>query len=363
MKTRAVEDLVLDCQRVIDAAHARQLRAIAALSSGSIFDSQQLALLMRWSDRRAADRLALAARLVDVLPASLDALESGVIDLYQAESIADLTETLTPEKAQEVEALALVKAPQQTGANLRQYLRRQVIKVDPEGAAERAKAKKADRCAGLVSEEDDMAKFFVYLCADKALAIKNRIDKLARDLHDDRTMDQRRADVVCDLLLGKPSNVQAHIYVTVPITMLLGLDNQPGELAGYGPITADLVREIAGDATWHRLLTDPESGALLDFGTKTYRPPAALRRFIKARDKTCRTPGCMQPADRCDIDHTKPFPEGPTSPCNCGLTCRRHHRMKQHPDWNLAQPTPGTFVLTTPTGRSYTREPEPAYHR
>jgi hypothetical protein len=312
----------------------------------------------------AADRLALAERATDVLGASLDALESGAIDLYKLETICDVTSGLTPEQAREVEAKALTKAPEQTAASLCQRLRRLVLRADPEGAAQRAKARKEDRYAALIPDEDDMVKAYVYLCADKALAIKNRIDKLAvlsKVPGDQRTADQRRADVVCDLLLGGTSNVQAHLYVTAPITMLLGLDDQPGELAGYGPITAGLTREIAGDATWYRLLTDPQSGALLDFGTTTYRPPAALRRFVKARDKTCRTPGCMQPAHRCDLDHTIAYPDGPTAHGNCGLECRRHHRMKQHPDWNLTQPTPGTFVLTTPTGRNYTREPEPAY--
>jgi hypothetical protein len=75
-------------------------------------------------------------------------------------------------------------------------------------------------------------------------------------------MDQRRADVVCDLLLGKASNVRVQLQVTVPATMLMRLDDQPGECAGYGPITPDLAREVAGDATWRRLpsASPPQAG-------------------------------------------------------------------------------------------------------
>jgi hypothetical protein len=98
-------------------------------------------------------------------------------------------------------------------------------------------------------------------------------------------------------------------------------------LAGYGPISADLVRELAGDATWRRLLTDGQ-GVLLEVGRHTYRPPVAVRDFVRARDKTCVFPGCSMPAHRADIDHTVAFPHGPTSPGNLGVMCRAHHRLK-----------------------------------
>lgn len=39
------------------------------------------------------------------------------------------------------------------------------------------------------------------------------------------------------------------VSVIVPITTLLGLDEQPGELVGYGPIPACVAREIAADGT------------------------------------------------------------------------------------------------------------------
>jgi hypothetical protein len=65
------------------------------------------------------------------------------------------------------------------------------------------------------------------------------------------------------------------IQVVVPFSMLIGADDQPAELVGHGPITAQMARETAADSVWHRLLTDPESGTLLDYGRTTYRPPAA----------------------------------------------------------------------------------------
>ncbi|MDT7561824.1 MAG: hypothetical protein QOG76_448, partial [Pseudonocardiales bacterium] len=96
--------------------------------------------------------------------------------------------------------------------------------------------------------------------------------------------------------------VQVRVGVTVGLTTLLGLDQLPGELAGYGPIPADQARELAAQGTWRRLVTDPVTGALLDYGTSRYTPPAHLAAHVVARDQTCVFPGCRIRADRCDLD-------------------------------------------------------------
>jgi len=63
------------------------------------------------------------------------------------------------------------------------------------------------------------------------------------------------------------------INLIITAGTLARLDNQPAELNGYGPIPADLARRIAADGTWRRILTEPVSGAILDYGRSTYRPP------------------------------------------------------------------------------------------
>src|SRR4051812_48345737 len=356
-----LEEIALECQRGINSLHARLLRAIAGIAARSDGRSRsdQVALLLTWSSTHAADQAALAEGVVERLPASLAGMERGEIGLYKGRTVHELTMNLSPDLAREVEERVLEKAAEQTGAQMRQRARRIVLRVDPAGARDRAVAAKAARCAGFQSEDDGMAKVYAVVPAEKAVAIALRGDKIARQSktpEDPRTMDQRRADVVCDLLLGEPSNVRVQLQVTVPVSMVMGLDDQPGELAGYGPITADTARALAGDATWRRLLTD-EHGTLLDVGRRTYRPPAALRDFVQARDKTCVFPGCSVPAHRADLDHTTAFPAGPTAAANLGVMCRAHHRLKQDPRWTVTQPTPGTFVWTSPSTRTYTREP------
>ncbi len=110
-----------------------------------------------------------------------------------------------------------------------------------------------------------------------------------------------------------------HIQVTVSWTTLAGIDDLPGHLAGYGPITADQARALAADGVWRRLLTDPASGVLLDYGHTVYRPPQTLQDFVRARDVTCTFPTSNTPAHRTETDHRQPWEHGgPTSATNLG---------------------------------------------
>ena len=50
--------------------------------------------------------------------------------------------------------------------------------------------------------------------------------------------------------------------------------------------------------------------------------------FVRSRDLTCRWMGCDKPAWQGDIDHTVPYPPGPTHPSNNECLCRFHHLLK-----------------------------------
>jgi hypothetical protein len=140
---------------------------------------------------------------------------------------------------------------------------------------------------------------------------------------------------------------------------LLGLDDRPAELTGYGPITAAAARALAADtdATWRRVLTDPVSGAVLDVGHRRYRPPAAMAEHVRNRDLTCTFPGCRVPAEACDLDHLVPYdpgdPDGHTAVDNLDPDCRHHHRIKHLPGWRVARMPDGSVLWTTPSGRRY----------
>ena len=82
-----------------------------------------------------------------------------------------------------------------------------------------------------------------------------------------------------------------------------------------------------------------------------------LRHLVRARNQLCTAPACNAQALYCDLDHTVPHPDGPTCQCNLNPKCRRHHRTKQAPGWNVTQPAPDTTVWTTPSGRTHRTTP------
>ncbi|MFV0458754.1 MAG: hypothetical protein ACK5MT_08330, partial [Actinomycetales bacterium] len=144
------------------------------------------------------------------------------------------------------------------------------------------------------------------------------------------------------------------LNLTIDLPTLLGLAENPAHLAGYGPLPAHVARDLAGDATWTRIITDPITTTPLDISTRSYRPTAAIRRHLNHINQTCTFPGCTVPAARCDADHLTPYPQGPTSLDNLHHLCRPHHLLKTHqPGWQVHRnPTTGAIAWTTPTGQT-----------
>jgi hypothetical protein len=87
------------------------------------------------------------------------------------------------------------------------------------------------------------------------------------------------------------------------------------------------------------------------------RPSAQLARFVRCRDMTCRFPGCDEPADVCDVDHTIAYPVGPTCASNLKCLCRKHHLLKTFDRWRDRQLPDGTVVWTSPSGQTHTTHP------
>ena len=90
-----------------------------------------------------------------------------------------------------------------------------------------------------------------------------------------------------------------------------------------------------------------------------YRPTAQTAEFVRARDITCRFPGCHATAQYCDIDHVIPWPLGRTHPSNLICLCRKHHLLKTFwcGDWTVSLDPDGTATWTAPTGKTYTTHP------
>jgi hypothetical protein len=176
----------------------------------------------------------------------------------------------------------------------------------------------------------------------------------------------------------QPAGLVGEVTLTIPRHLAdLPAEQARDRISGVLPATEEdgstdaasladiLTRALA--ATARTLATgppdDPTDGTVdCDHATEVpgYHVPDSMRDFLQARDITCRSPICRQPAWRSDQDHTIPHHAGGrTCPCNLGAECRTSHQLKQLPGWRLDQHiAPGIFTWTTPAGLTYTVTPD-----
>jgi hypothetical protein len=245
-----------------------------------------------------------------------------------------------------------------------------VVAVDPAAAEVRRTLQVATRGVSRQPLDDGLARLEWVAPAEQVESTYTWLTAkavAARGPGDPRTLDQARSDVLGDLgahglaaeELPRRQGRRPQIHVVVALSTLLGVDDEPAELTGIGPITAETARRIAAGGTWRRLLTDPATGQLAELSTESYQPPQEMRDFVIARDRTCRGLGCRMPADRCDLDHRVPHPRGRTEPGNLDPACRSWHRVKTLTDTRVVADGAGGLVITLPSGRTYRRPAEP----
>lgn len=341
----------------------------------------ELATALRMPDRTMTRLVSEAWTLATELPATLAALRSGSIDEAHARVIVDETAGVTDRAVRErLDGELAARAATITAATLRREARRLRESVQAESLAERHERARAERRVEIEPARDGMAWLHLHLTAGDALLIRDRLDRVAADVHgeagqtsaasDARTPDQLRADAARDLLLhGVPpigeefhvaaATVRPTVHVTVPVLTLLGLDDAPANLEGYGPIDPETARGLAAQApSFTRLLTHPVSGAVLDVDRTTYRPPADLARWLRVRDETCRFPGCNRRAARCELDHTADWADdGRTAFDNLAHLCPHHHHLKHETSWSVRHLDGGTLEWRSPAGRRHVTEP------
>jgi Domain of unknown function (DUF222) len=227
---------------------------------------------------RSAEALVDLADCLSGLPATLVALQDGLIDRQRAAVIAAETAALAPGHRAAVERHALARAASQTSAELRAATRRAVIAADPEAAKKRRD--KAEREARVESWAEDAGTAALSgrdLPAAGVLAADQHLSTLARHLKSvgvPGTMDQLRAQVFLALLAGQcvealvtavpgrpgsevfpqpagaagPGSVAplGSINLTMPLATWLGLSATPADVAGFGPISAADGQCLAG---------------------------------------------------------------------------------------------------------------------
>lgn len=358
-----------------------------------------LAMATRMSEQTLQRSISEAETLVHMAPMVLTALSDGRVSLRHTRVITDQMREVPEASRPAFLDQALALAEHTTAARLTQRARVLRERLHPESIAARAKRSLADRRVDLEAVTDGMAWLHLYTSASIARGVMERLDAVAADARasgDDRTLSQLRADALgalgisgvtpsdsassagaasesgtpgtCpqpeDACVAPPivveARIRATVQVTVPVLTLLGIDDAPGQLDGYGPIDAETASRLAATApSMIRVLTHPETGAVLSVGRDQYRVPADLQRVIRLRDATCRAPGCNRRSRDCDLDHSVAWEHGGrTAADNLACLCRHHHRLKHLPGWRLQHEGGGELHWSTPDGRAHITEPD-----
>ena len=300
----------------------------------------EVAMALTVSRGSADVRLAHAALLDGVLRPTRDLLAAGRLDPSRARLICDRLTGLDDAVAAAVQERVLARAPGQTWSQLDAAIRRAVLALDAGGAAARHRRATEQRRVDVFAGEDGTATLWARMTAPDAAASFEWLTRLARgmDADDPRTLDQRRVDLLTAALTGRlllrdPGAGPDDLVTTTPVT--------PGK-----PLITVLVP------------LSTLTGALLDHGRTTYRPPAALADFVRGRDVTCRAPGCGRPAATCELDHVVPWdPDGTTSEDNLATLCPAHHDLKEQPGWQVVLHDDRQLEWITPTGHHYRTGP------
>jgi hypothetical protein len=377
----------------------------------------EVAAALHVSHGMASGQMYLSVALRDRLPNVAALFVEGAIsarlvaaivwrtDLIKDEAALALADKTLAEEAILFGPLSVAKTDQAIDAIVDRY--------DP-GALRRTRAAARGRDVVIDSphSQDGTTNLWGTLYSTDAAMLDRRLTQMAHGVCDDdpRTMAQRRADALGALAAGadrlvcgcgnaacpavvdadqRATGVVIHVVAEesaltaapdphmsgerparpitpdTPLSEALAPDPEPdpprdgikppaGRMVTGGavpaPLLAELIRGGAKVTPVHHPGDAPaESG---------YRPSAALERFIRCRDLTCRFPGCDRPAEFCDLDHTVPYPLGLTHPSNLKCLCRKHHLLKTFwTGWSDEQWPDGTILWTAPSGQTYTTRP------
>ena len=343
-------------------------------------EREDISTALRLAPASAQLRIDVARTLVNNLPNTCSALAVGEISSAHAtviarETAAAIRDGMSESALYEIESRALAFAEFHTPGQVASHLRNSIARYAPEEFEEVTSRAESMRRVSCYNDVDGMSTVVAILPASDAQMVMNSIEafilrsenqgETQDGTHSDknRSKDMKRADAlasICASFLASVSDsVAAHrrpltVNVTIDLPTLLGLAENPGQLAGYGPIPAAVARELASDAQWRRFITEPQTGNLLDFGRESYEPPQQLKDFLIARDRSCRFPGCRRSALLSDLDHAQSWESGGvTSAENIGALCRRHHRLKTHDGWSIESFPDGSCRWKSPLGKEF----------
>ncbi|MFB8386270.1 DUF222 domain-containing protein [Microbacterium sp. NPDC055910] len=364
-----------------------------------------IALRLQLSERAVQDVARLVRDARARLPMLWQRAEEGFLSLSLVESAVTGAARLLPpfgacddERAvsaaalRELDSRAEEWAVTVTPAGFRSRLARLLDTLDARTADARHTAALRDRKVLVEHVGDGMAWVSALVPSIDAVAIKRRLTATAKHLathpHETRSRDQIRADLLSAWArgIGTPTAVKTKVFVTIPAT-LLASSSKPGRgsaggvdqagastgagadvraglgesatIVGHGPLSPLAAKQIFLDTNaFHRIITDPISGVILDMDRRTYRPTTAQRDWLTLQHGTCARDGCTRLALDADIDHTTPWAHGgPTNIRQLRPLCPPDHTHRHRTKLAYRTRDNGTVEVTTPTGFTSTEPP------
>lgn len=176
------------------------------------------------------------------------------------------------------------------------------------------------------------------------------------------TPAQRRADALALLAeaalagdldrgtAGDRYQVVMHVDGAEDAGAVLELDH------GVQRVSAETSRRLSCDASV--VMTSGDGDGPNDVTSRRTRTiPAAVRRALAARDRTCRFPGCT--SRRCDAHHIEHWADGGESRVpNLVLLCRRHHRAVHEGGFDVTVGDGGALEFWRPQGARLRATPD-----
>ncbi|MFK4296003.1 hypothetical protein ABH924_001140 [Arthrobacter sp. GAS37] len=331
----------------------------------------QIALARRESPARGSRLHGLAKALVTEMPHTLTALDTGQLNEWRATLLVKETACLSAEDRCAVDEELAADTGVFDGAGDKAIIaaaRTAAYRRDPRSVTQRASHAATERHVSLRPAPDTMTYLTALLPVAQGVAVHAALSRHADTLHssgETRSRSQIMADTLVERTTGTPAGISGvEVQLVMTDRTLFQGEAEPARLPGYGIVPAAWARTLlTGDPEggqelklWlRRLFTAPGTGDLIAADSRARLFPAGMRRFIQARDDTCRTPYCDAPIRH--FDHIIPWhDEGPTSLANGAGLCEACNHTKELTGWaarTRSATTRHVVEIRTPTGHTY----------
>ena len=328
--------------------------------------ASEVALARRDSPARGGRHLGFARALVNEMPHTLAALETGALSEWRATIAVRESACLDVEDRRRLDAELCSDVTRLDGmgdAAIAAAARAIAYRLDPHAVVDRAARAQDDRTVTIRPAPDTMTYLTALLPVAQGVSIYAALKREADVCCDGRSRGQVMADTLVERVTGRPADQPVPVSVNVVISdqALVGVEDATAVIAGYGSVPSALARNLIADAvadqrshaTLRRLYATPATGALVALESRARVFPKGLADFIGLRDQRCRTPYCDAPIRH--RDHAKPHRKGGTTSAVNGLgLCERCNYVKESDGWIVTSTTTenGTHTaeFTTPTG-------------